>query len=55
MAEIFAILAGYAVVRHAIEFADGSPNIDLYGSTPEGDVIFLPNGRTMAMGSRMDR
>ena len=38
-----------------IEFTDGSPGIDAYGSAPEGGVIFTPYGRIMAVLAASDR
>lgn len=43
-------LAGYwRWVSMYIEFADGAPNIDVYGSEPEGGVVITPSGRLMAI------
>ena len=43
-------LAGYRrwTSMH-IEFADGDPNFDIYGSAPEGGVVFTPSGRLTAI------
>jgi hypothetical protein len=44
------LLAGYwRWVSMRIEFTDGGPGVDLYGSSPEGGVIFTPQGRIMAL------
>ena len=43
-------LAGYwRWVSMHIEFADSCPNVDVYGGTPEGGVMFTPSGRLMAI------
>ena len=43
-------LAGYwRWVSMRIEFADGAPNVDVYGSAPEGGVVITPGGRLMAI------
>lgn len=50
MSNIAKKLAGYwRWTSMHIEFADGSPNVDIYGSDPDGGVMFTPGGRIMAI------
>lgn len=50
MLHTMADLAGYwRWTSMQIEFADGAPNFDVYGSAPEGGVVFTPGGRLMAI------
>ena len=50
MPHTMAELAGYwRWVSMHIEFADGGPNVDVYGSDPQGGVVFTPDGRLMAI------
>lgn len=45
-----ATLAGYwRWVSMRIEFVDGGSDVDLYGSAPEGGVVFTSEGRIMAL------
>ena len=50
MPHTFAKIAGYwRWLSMHLEFADGAPNVDIYGGTPEGGVVFTPGGRLMAI------
>jgi hypothetical protein len=50
MSGIAAKLVGYWRWTSAhIEFADGAPNVDIYGGAPEGGVVFTPGGRMMVI------
>lgn len=50
MPHTIAEIAGYwRWISMHIEFADGGPNVDVYGSAPEGRVMFTPSGRLMAI------
>jgi Lipocalin-like domain len=49
-------IAGYwRWVSMHIEFADGAPNVDVYGSAPEGGVVITPGGRLMAIAASSGR
>ena len=49
-------LAGYwRWISMRIEFADGSPGVDRYGTDPQGGVVFTEGGRIMALIAAPDR